>query len=701
MLCLATKKMASSSSDVDAGNKYRLPVRFVQKYARKGVTFGFGDLGEFVYRRTYARQGEVWYQTVQRVVEGAMNMWRRNLDELESREPLPQMRCLDYRQWWPEEVDDEDMDKIAKDMYDRIFNFKFLPPGRGLWAMGTPITEERHNYTALNNCAFISTWAPNSKRRYSYPFCFVFEASMLGVGCGFDTDGAGKIPLPDRPETFDIVDHVIEDSREGWTHALRLVLDHFIYEDPCPRFDYSAIRPKGSPISGFGGVASGPDPLEWALGKILNILHTERINGTRFMTSRNIVDIMNIIGKCVVSGNVRRTALIALGSPHDQEFLDLKNYEKNPERMTFGWTSNNSVIVQEAGIYVDYDSIAQRIWDNGEPGVVWLGNARKFGRMGDGTKFKDDVKGVNPCGEQTLEDGELCCLVEVFPTRCVDEKKGRIDVEETLKSALLYAKIVSTGETLWPETNAIMKRNRRIGLSLSGITQYLQEIEDLMGDGESSLKHDLGEWYNIVREYDKNISKKWFGRTSVKLTTVKPSGTISLLAGATPGVHYPIARYYIRRVRVAADHELLPCLKEAGYHMEPDQFSPGTMVVEFLVDSGVDKTESTVSPEEQMQLTALMQRYWSDNSVSVTIKFDKEKTTPDEISSMLQQYQHQLKSVSMLPQSKDVYPQMPYEEIDEATYHARVAELKPVQWPQPGEGAPEAPMFCDADGCAV
>lgn len=681
--------MAASSSAVPAGNKYHLPVRFVQKHARKAVTFGFGDLGEFVYRRTYARQGEVWYQTVQRVVEGTMSMWLRHAAETGRSVP-----------------DEKEMDKIAKDMYDRIFNFKFLPPGRGLWAMGTPITEERHNYTALNNCAFISTWAPKSDRRYSYPFCFVFEASMLGVGCGFDTDGAGKIPLDRAGGSWTITEHVIEDSREGWTQALRLLLDHFIYGETCPRLDYSAIRPKGSPISGFGGVASGPEPLKWALDKIYDLLATARDTNKKFMTSRNIVDVMNIIGKCVVSGNVRRTALIALGSPEDQEFLDLKNYTKNPERAVFGWTSNNSVVCNAYRKQEEYADIAQRIWDNGEPGVVWLNNARKYPRIDDKHRpyvFGRDVlvKGVNPCGEQTLEDGELCCLVEVFPTRCTDVKRGKIDVEETLKSALLYAKIVSTGETLWPETNEIMKRNRRIGLSLSGITQYIQEIEDLMGDGPSALRHDLEEWYRIVKDHDKEITTKWFGQRSKKVTTVKPSGTISLLAGATPGVHYPISRYYIRRVRVAADHELLPCLKEAGYNMAPDVFSPGTMVVEFLVDSGVDRTESTVSPGEQLQLTALMQKHWSDNSVSVTIKFDKEKTSPEDIAGMLYQYQRDLKSVSMLPQSKDVYPQMPYEEIDEKYYQLRVGMLNPVQWPQPGDGAPEAPMFCDADGCAV
>lgn len=696
--------MAAIDTSATAGNKYRLPVPFVQKYAQRPVTFGFGDLGEFVYRRTYARQGEVWWQTVQRVVEGAMSMWLRYTSKLLSKPEQPPVQFRNggppIRPWRPQRLTWVEMDEIATDMYDRIFNFKFLPPGRGLWAMGTPITEERHNYTALNNCAFISTWAPKSERRYSYPFCFVFEASMLGVGCGFDTDGAGKIPLNSLQE-WEMHDfpHVIEDSREGWTQALRLLLDFFIYGDDFPVFDYSAIRPKGSPINGFGGVASGPEPLKWAFQQIEEVLKVGYEECQGYMTSRNIVDIMNIIGKCVVSGNVRRTALIALGPCYDQEFLDLKNYEKNPERMAFGWTSNNSIVVNEPSRYVDYNSIAQRIWDNGEPGVVWLGNAKRWGRTAE-SGYDDKVKGVNPCGEQTLEDGELCCLVEVFPMRC-EQDPDHTDIKETIKSALLYAKIVSTGKTLWKATNAIMKRNRRIGLSLSGITQYMQRLG---GDHERqrmALSQRLNAWYKVVKEYDEKISARCFGKKSIKLTTVKPSGTISLLAGATPGVHYPIARYYIRRVRVASDHELLPCLKEAGYHVEPDQFSPGTVVVEFLVDSGVDETESTVSPLEQLKLTSQMQMAWSDNSVSVTIKFDKEKTGPDDIAKLLEEFQYKLKSVSMLPQSKDVYPQMPYEEITKDEYDARVALLKPVRWPQPGEGAPDAPMFCDADGCTV
>lgn len=668
--------MSATSSTAGAGNRYRLPVPFVQKYAQMPVRFGFGDLGEFVYRRTYARQGEVWWQTVQRVVEGTMSMWLRYCAKKNQAPPgLKELR------------------RIATDMYDRIFNFKFLPPGRGLWAMGTPITEERHNYTALNNCAFISTWSTTSKRRYSYPFCFVFEASMLGVGCGFDTDGAGKIPLADfSPTPCTLGKHVIEDSREGWTQALRLLLDHYIYGETYWEFDYSAIRPKGAPINGFGGVASGPDPLQWAIDKIEELLNEAQHKGQKFMTSRNIVDIMNIIGKCVVSGNVRRTALIALGMPDDDAFLDLKDYEKNPERMAYGWTSNNSVM--SGFTRPDYDEIAKRIWNNGEPGVVWIQNARTYGRLKDDYhEERDDfrVKGVNPCGEQTLEDGELCCLVEAFPDRCRDG----IDFLETLRSAFLYAKIVSTGKTLWKETNQIMKRNRRIGLSLSGITQFIA------GNGKERLRSWCDAGYDFVRHYDEDISSRWFNTKSIKVTTVKPSGTISLLAGATPGVHYPIARYYIRRVRVADTHELLPCLRDAGYFIEPDKHSPGTVVVEFLVDSCVSLTESNVPIWQQLDLTAFMQKHWSDNSVSVTIKFDKEKVPPHYIAHLLEEYSDRLKSVSMLPISRDVYPQMPYEEITKAEYRTRVAQLKPVQWPQPGEGAHDAPMFCDADGCSV
>lgn len=195
---------------------------------------------------------------------------------------------------------------------------------------------------------------------------------------------------------------------------------------------------------------------------------------------------MNLIGRCVVSGNIRRTAEIAFGEHDDQEFIDLKNYELNPERMPFGWVSNNSIFAQ---LGQDYSEISKRIIQNGEPGLCWLENMRAYSRMGDAPDYKDKLAaGGNPCLEQTLESHEMCCLVETFPVN----HENLEEFKDTLDSAFLYAKSVTLGlPEQWPESSAVMKRNRRIGTSMSGIVQFIcnQGIEELITWFEEGYKH--------------------------------------------------------------------------------------------------------------------------------------------------------------------------------------------------------------------
>ena len=163
------------------------------------------------------------------------------------------------------------------------------------------------------------------------------------------------------------------------------------------------IRDEGEPIKGFGGVSSGYEPLQEIHQEIRKVLDK---NIDEPISVTTIVDIMNLIGKCVVAGNVRRTAEIVFGDPYDDEYLDLKNYEVNPHRETYGWTSNNSIYAE---LGMDYTDVCKRINDNGEPGFAWLENMRGYGRLKNGKDNKDHrAAGGNPCLEQTLESYELC-----------------------------------------------------------------------------------------------------------------------------------------------------------------------------------------------------------------------------------------------------------------------------------------------------
>lgn len=656
--------------------QFRLASAFVAAYATKTPPFGFNGLGELVYLRTYSRikpdgTQEKWHETVERVVNGAYTMQKRWITE--------------HNLGWSERK----AQRSAQEMYDRIFNMKFLPPGRGLWAMGSPLTEEKGLYAALNNCAFVST--ANLEKDLADPFTFLMDASMLGIGVGFDTKGAGKVKLhrpqpSEQPEVY-----VIPDTREGWVKSVeKLLTRYFEASQGDIEFDFSQVRPAGLPIKGFGGVASGPEPLMKLISELRTVLDREATQGEGFLTVTGIVDIMNLIGKCVVAGNVRRTAEIAFGEPESEEFLDLKNYNKNAHRADYGWTSNNSIF---AALGMDYGPSAERVALNGEPGYAWLDNMRAYGRMGDAPDFKDKrVAGANPCVEQSLESYELCCLVETFPAN----HESLEDYKRTLKFAYLYGKTVTLGKTPWARTNRVMLRNRRIGLSQSGIQQAVAKF------GIEEYRKWCEEGYKTVRYYD-DVYSEWLTiPRSVKVTSVKPSGSVSLLAGATPGMHWPEDRIYIRRMRLSKWSDLIQPLKDANYPLEPAVGSEdSTLVVEIPVEIHEPvRTAKQVSMWEQLAMAAFLQKYWADNQVSATITFDP-ATEGNQIAHALNYFQYQLKGVSFLPRFEaGAYPQMPYEGISKAEYERRLAELSPLTFGKTSEEA-EQERFCSNDTCTI
>jgi len=514
------------------------------------------------------------------------------------------------------------------------------------------------------------------------------DASMLGVGVGFDTKGADEIIVKGADESRDETEYKIPDTREGWVESLKLLLESHFHGTSSVKFDYTKIRAAGEPIAGFGGVSSGHEPLEELHERIRKVLDK---NSGEPISVTTIVDIMNLIGKCVVAGNVRRTAEIVFGDPYDEEYLDLKNYEVNPHREQYGWTSNNSIYAE---LGMDYTDVCKRIVDNGEPGFAWLDNMQKYSRMKNGGDWKDHrVAGGNPCLEQSLESYELCCLVETFP----DNHDSLEDYQRTLKYAYLYAKTVTLGRTHWPETNRVMLRNRRIGCSVSGVAQFITK------NGMGELRNWLEKGYDTIQEWDKMYSD-WFAvPRSIKTTSVKPSGTVSLLVGATPGMHYPESRFYIRRMRLSKHSELIEPLKKANYKVEPAFGSEDTtMVVEVPVDVGEGiRTAAELSVWEQFSLAAFLQRYWADNQVSCTATFNPE-TEADQLPHVLNYFQYKLKGISLLPRHElGAYKQMPYEAIDEKTYNKSIKKLGKLYFGVIKNEEADIDKFCNNDSCEI
>jgi len=666
---------------------FRLNEEFVAGYKGKKAPFGYTDaagnsVGEITFLRTYSRlkedgTKETWVDVCQRVIEG---MYSKQKDH-----------CKSQRLPW----NDSRAQASAKEAFERLFNLKWTPPGRGLWVMGTPIVNVQRNSAALQNCAFVST-IEMTKTNPARPFAFLMEASMLGVGVGFDDKGADKdflIYEPKGDETY-----VVPDTREGWVESLSIIINAYLRPDQKnPVYDYSEVRPAGVPIKTFGGTAAGHEPLE-KLHNYIRKIFTGRAGEK--VTRTDIADIGNLIGVCVVSGNVRRSAELLIGRLDDDTFLSLKNAEKFPERNSYdpdapgwGWMSNNSV---ETTVGQDLDKIVPGIALNGEPGVIWMDVSKKYGRLVDPINNKDwRIAGYNPCAEQSLESYECCTLVETYLNRHDDLE----DFKRTLKFAYLYAKTVTLLPTHWEETNAIMQRNRRIGTSISGVANFADR------KGLPTLRDWMDEGYKHIKQYD-NTYSEWLGiRESIKMTTVKPSGTVSILAGESPGVHWTVGgKFFNRAIRFANSDPMLPLFKMANYRVEPASESPDTTsVVFFPIKSLAERAEKDVTIFEKMSLAATAQRYWSDNSVSVTVSFDPEKES-EHVGTVLHMYDGQLKTVSFLPSGNFVYPQMPYTQITEEEYEDAIMKLFPIDFAGVYAGmAADAvgEMYCTTDACEI
>jgi intein/homing endonuclease len=302
------------------------------------------------------------------------------------------------------------------------------------------------------------------------------------------------------------------------------------------------------------------------------------------------------------------------------------------------------------------------------------------------------------CGEIPLENFELCNLAEVFPPRCSDPQK----FYKALEYATLYASTVSLLPTHRPETNAVIAKNRRIGVSISGIAQWANrsDSEEWGQMNYTKMISFLRKGYKVVRETNTRLAKEAGVPAAVRVTTVKPSGSISLLAGATPGVHSPVSRYAIRRVRIGMTSPLVPSLIAAGVPHEKDIVSENTYVFEFVIDHGDVRPCEEVSPWEQFSVVQMMQKHYADNCVSATIYFDKEKDGPD-VEKMLAMFIPNLKSVSMLPHSGHGYAQPPYEPITFEQYEKRKNEFKHIDYKSVRDNVPAGSKFCSGDTCEL
>lgn len=600
----------------------------------------FGDLGFITFTRTYARDKkdgtkETFSETVERELKG-----------------IDKQLNLKFT------------DKEKKEYRDMRHNMLGSVAGRFMWQLGTK-TVDKLGLPSLQNCAFVVIDEPIA------PFTWAMDMLMLGSGVGYSIkrEHVYKLPRIQRKKVkiknWDdkSADFIVPDTREGWVKLLGKVLKSHFYSGKGFTYSCQLVRERGKKIEGFGGTASGAGILIEGMEKICNVLDNRR---GQYLRPIDCLDIMNIIGMIVVAGNVRRSAQIAIGDYDDLEYLKAKRWDLG-NVPNWRAMSNNSVDVH------DVKDLPQEFWDTyeqGEPyGLINLELSRKVGRLGD-YKYPDpDVQGYNPCAEQSLNNYETCCLAEIY----LPNIKSYEEFKKVMTLLYRVNKHSLALKSHQKKTEEIVNKNMRMGIGITGVAMCTDEQLSWLSPA-----------YEYLRAYDKEYSKAMGFPESVKLTTVKPSGTLSLLAGVTSGVHPATAgKYYIRRIRIASESPLVEVIRACGYYTEYQKNFDGsddrsTIVAEFpcMYEGDVPSAED-VSVFEQLDMVKFMQKNWSDNSVSVTAYYKKEDL-PELRKYLEDNFKDNFKTLSFLLYSGHGFAQAPFEPITKKQYEYLAAKVLPI-----------------------
>jgi ribonucleoside-triphosphate reductase len=600
-------------------------------------TIDWSTLAQVVYKRTYARkvqdeQTENWEDTVRRVIDGNIRKYR-GTELLEENE---EERLFYY-----------------------IYNRKAMPAGRGLWFSGS----EAHD--RLGGAGLVNCWGTTADNVEN--FVMAQDLLMLGGGVGMSVEHKYVSKLP-RPKKNVVITHkptndadfIVPDSREGWCELLRKVLKAYFIDGKGFSYSTVCIRGKGEPIKGFGGTASGPVDLVKFIEKLSALLDTR---GGKAIRPIDAADMLCLIAEMVVAGNVRRSALLILGDCWDKEYLRAKRWSLGIP--AHRGNANFSVVCD------DVEDLHPEFWkcyEDGEPfGIVNRTNLQTYGRMGE--KKRDNAVVVNPCAEIGLENGEPCNLTECF----LPNLKSVNEFKEAARLMFRWSKRITCEDYHNPTNERVIKKNRRVGVGITGCLQapklFKPEVLDVV--------------YQVIQKENREYSKALGVPESIRTTTVKPSGTVSLVGDVTAGIHPAYSKYCIRRVTLSSSDPLVSLLKESGYKMEPKiktdgTYDYGSTIVELPVTYGEDTpcADEGWDTWKQLDVLKMVQKHWSDNSVSVTVYYDHESLP--KVKEWITENLHEIKTISFLLHQGHGFVQAPWEPIDKKKYEDYVSQIKPL-----------------------
>jgi ribonucleoside-triphosphate reductase (thioredoxin) len=634
----------------------------------------WGPNGHDIFQRTYARPTpdggkETWAQTVERVVRGNLAL-------------VPEKHHLENE---------------AEELFDLIYSMGAIPAGRHLWVTGVqdrPYSRNCHR----------AGWGPGLHDH----FTFLFGELMKGGGVGANYSSEYLTDLPPivgsvelvitcrktHPDIEDFQEHItshwnalpkqgyrftVPDTREGWVEAVRELIEwHTVPGEHALTIDVSGIRPRGSELKTFGGIASGPAPLVEALVGIHRIL--SEVNG--HLTPLQAMEIDHALASCVVAGNIRRSARMSIlkwDDPHIFDFIGCKG------DTSLHWSTNISVEVDDdfiALINGDYhpfeepraeharavfDAVVKGMLTNGEPGF-FNSSLASVGERG-------DVRCTNPCGELALEEWEACNLAHVNLAHWGTDIKGALRAFRLMTRFAVRATCATLG--MDPRQEAVEGINRRIGVGFFGFQEWVLAHGYRYSDAHRArglhaalerFRFEVGSEAAIyAMELDIPIP--------IKTTTIAPTGTVAKMPGVTEGIHPVYAKFFERRVRYSADDPMVADLEARGVELEDCVYSANTKVAVYHVaDPIVERfPEELVESVDEIELDdllavqAMVQRHYATNAVSFTANVP-EGLDHDTVAKTLQRWLPELKGTTLMVDASR--PQSPYTRLTKEQYLA-------------------------------
>ena len=652
-------------------SKYNiLTDEFLSKY--KHTISPMNQLGTFTYYRTYSRwiaeenRRENWWETVKRAVEYNCSLVPTSREE-------------------------------AEELYDNVFNLKQFLSGRSFWIGGTEVADK---YPLGNfNCAFVVMDS-------IIAFRDLFYLLMLGTGVGnrilLHSDA---IKLPKFKTNLKIIhqdyipysknkriDHtsihflsndtaelVIGDSKEGWAdslyHYLNICSNKMYRKIDKLIINYNHVRSKGEKLKTFGGTASGHESIKTMFYKIDKVINRNTEEEYVKLRPIEIIDICNAIGENVVVGGVRRTSQNCLISPFDTESIQAKNnlYIKQGQQwienkeISHRKMSNNSIFYEEKPTREQLHWHIEQIKYSGEPGFVNVQAARE--------KYVN-FEGLNPCYEILLPSKGVCNLVTLNVYNFIKDK--RLLIEELKKAQRLNVRAAYRMSMVELELNDWEIKNKEdklIGSSLTGWQDMVNET-NLSIEEQKNLLLELWETAFFAAE---EISKELNDKQPDLITTIKPEGTLSLLPGVSPGLHYSHSPYYIRRIRISANDPLVKVCEELEYPILPESNEEWdncmTKVIEFPVKSAATRTKYDITAIEQLENYKMFMEYYVDHNASITITVKEYEW--EEVEQWIWDNWDYIIAISLLSLTDSFYELMPYESITKEEYEERARNMRP------------------------